>query len=283
MAVCALLVTDVLLLRAEAAERLAAVTGEDEQRWTRQLHEAGFLVIPDALDRDLLARLRHRFRKSEESELPAELYAKTGAFLPMDLADELTVEVLTSPRTWQMVRQLGWSKPKLHSFYISTKQPGAEALPWHCDVYYPWPGPTPPELFLLVYLHDTSPTNGCLRVVPGSHRAADAFHSARHTHGLASAGTRPDEVDVAVHAGDLIIADRRLLHATHANQTDQWRTCLTIAFAPAFDDLPDTVKARLINNPCLPRPGWWTTGNVDPRLQSLLPQYEGDAEPVPIT
>ncbi|MFC7550339.1 phytanoyl-CoA dioxygenase family protein [Plantactinospora sp. GCM10030261] len=255
---------------------------DDRREWSRQLHETGFCIAPGALDADLLSRLQIRFGAFDESDLTFDRRAETGAFLPMDLTDELTVEALTSPAPWRILADLGWQRPKLHSFYVSTKPPGSGALPWHCDVYYPAPEPAPTELFMLAYLHDTSPTNGCLRVVPRSHLSDDAMHAARHTGGPASAATRPDEVDVAVRAGDLIIADRRLLHATHPNRSGHWRTCLTIAVAPAFESLPENIRARIVTNPCLPGPGWWNDRNIDARLHPLLPRYDGNAEPVPI-
>jgi hypothetical protein len=261
--------------------RVVGVAGAYDPGWSVQLREAGFFVAPDAVT-GLLPRLRNRYGHVEPLGITPQRLANTGAFVPMDLTDELTVHALAWPRTWQILAHLGWPRPKLHSFYVSTKQPGAHALPWHSDVYYPAPGPVPTELFLLMYLHDTTPANGCLRVVPGSHRSDDAVHAARHTQGAASAATRGDEIDVPVSAGDLVVADRRLLHATHRNQTARWRTCLTVAVAPAFDALPEAVQARIVSNPCLPPPGWWTRGDVDARLHPLLPRYDGHAQPISI-
>ncbi len=37
----------------------------------------------------------------------------------------------------------------------------------------------------------------------------------------------PDEVDIIVNAGDLVIGDSRLLHASHGNQSDEHRTVIT--------------------------------------------------------
>jgi ectoine hydroxylase-related dioxygenase (phytanoyl-CoA dioxygenase family) len=47
-------------------------------------------------------------------------------------------------------------------------------------------------------------------------------------------------------AGDVVIGDSRMLHSTHANQSDQRRTVLTIWYWPDYDDLPDEVKSSPI-------------------------------------
>lgn len=90
-----------------------------------------------------------------------------------------------------------------------------------------------------------------------------------------------DEVNVPVKAGDLFIGDRRIMHATHANNSGEWRTCLTIAYAPLFDQLDESIKALIVGNRCLPPKGWWRQENdIDPHLKEILPVYDGDATPV---
>ena len=57
--------------------------------------------------------------------------------------------------------------------------------------------------------------------------------------------TRPDEQDVPAKAGDVVIGDARLLHATHANQTDQRRTVITLWFQPDLPALPERMQAQM--------------------------------------
>jgi ectoine hydroxylase-related dioxygenase (phytanoyl-CoA dioxygenase family) len=89
------------------------------------------------------------------------------------------------------------------------------------------------------------------------------------------------EVDVPVRAGDVVIGDSRLLHSARANQTDQRRTVLTIWYWPAYDDMPDEVKA-LIRDHITSRSEWadWVeqTRHI---TEPFLPVYEGEASPVP--
>ena len=92
--------------------------------------------------------------------------------------------------------------------------------------------------------------------------------------------------DVPVKAGDLFIGDRRILHATHPNVSNTWRTGLTIAYAPNFDKLSEPIQALIVKNQCLPPKGWWddeeATAAIDERLQKILPVYTGAATPISV-
>ena len=111
----------------------------------------------------------------------------------------------------------------------------------------------------MLYLVDTTPYNGCLRVLPGSHlRRIETLDDETTTAGLSNLerleGThggrhwvddlavdpglpqklqqavawQPGAVDVPVKAGDLVVGDSRLYHAAYANQSDHRRTCITM-------------------------------------------------------
>lgn len=240
-----------------------------------ELLQRGFCVIPGIVTTELLTSLRMRFRPDSLTKDSAN-FSRAGAFINLDLGDPLTVELLTWQVALDLLQQAGWPNPKLHSFYVSTKQPHSEGLVWHSDVFYDYQGMEPPEVFLLYYLDDTNPTNGCLRVVPGSHLRSNITQEALHTEKRADSRPREGEIDIPIRAGDLFIGDRRLLHATHPNDSEAWRTCITVSYAPDFARLPETVKELVLNNPCLPSRGWrQEEAGLDPRLVEILPVYEG--------
>ena len=100
-------------------------------------------------------------------------------------------------------------------------------------------------MFLMLYLVDTAPENGCLRVIPGSHTqriSLDWEHPGGHSRWGQDAeidqrlpetlaqvvAEQPGAVDVAVKAGDLVIGDSRLYHAARANRSNSRRTCITM-------------------------------------------------------
>lgn len=126
-------------------------------------------------------------------------------------------------------------------FQIISKPAGAPALYWHQD-WARWDDPISlspwsQQVFLNWYLSDTCAENGCLRVIPGSHRRRLDLHS--HLVQAHEAGgydiqesnewmfyDHPEAIDVPVRVGQLVIADARLLHATHSNASTQRRTLL---------------------------------------------------------
>jgi hypothetical protein len=245
-----------------------------------QLAQKGFCVVPHILDNDMLQSLLQRFGDTTLSHTPKDNFGDSGAFIVADYNDPVMVQLLTWPKTLETLASFGFSDPRLHNFYVSTKPPKADALPWHSDLFYHYKEPAPAELFLIYYLQDTSPANGCLRVVPKSHLWS---HEKRHEQ-PDDAHKRDDEIDVPVKAGDLFIGDRRILHATHANTSDSWRTCLTIAYAPDFSKLAEPIQALIVKNRCLPPQGWWNDDKlvaaIDQRLQNILPVYGGNVAPI---
>lgn len=245
-----------------------------------QLAQEGYCVVPQALDDDMLQALRQRLGDVELAQAPKGNFANSGALILPDYHDPVIVRLLAWPKALKTLAAMGFNDPRLHSFYVTTKPPKAGALAWHSDLFYRYEQPEPTELFLIYYLQDTAPENGCLRVVPGSHLWS---HSKRHEQ-PEDTTTRSDEVDVPVKAGDLFIGDRRILHATHINKTNSWRTGVTIAYAPDFARLAEPIQAFIVQNRCLPPKGWWDdkrlTASINERLQQVLPVYKGDAEPI---
>ena len=94
--------------------------------------------------------------------------------------------------------------------------------------------PLPVKVFLMYYLVDTSSENGCLRVIPPSHRRRFPQHE-YEGHGTDIRYENPDtsikyadaegQIEVPITAGDLLIGDSRVLHAPRANRTDERRRC----------------------------------------------------------
>lgn len=118
----------------------------------------------------------------------------------------------------------------------------------------------PAQIFAMIYLTDTNRTNGCLRVLPGSHRQRLPIHDAlavlqaegrgpvhgtweRRDAGWEGEGASHPlfsseggaAVDVPVAVGQLVLGDSRLLHATHPNRSQVLLIlCLP---APSFFEL----------------------------------------------
>lgn len=256
-----------------------------------QLIEDGYCLVPNVAPLDLIDEIRRTSDALAES-LPAEEKERRrhqGSLIDIYEHEEM-VPLITLPAAMDVLRDLGYPNPKFYSGYIISKPPEiAPPLFWHQDGII-WDEPisytdTPHQFFLMYYLIDTNRQNGCLRVIPGSHRQRHRLHGLppAHTDEIQKAEDThpalqedPDEVDVPVKAGDLIIGDARLIHSAHPNRSDQRRTVVTLWFCPTYNDLPETIQA--VYGPKREKPAHWSNDAWD-TLASLRVIYDGVAQP----
>ena len=258
------------------------------------LLEDGYCVFRNVLGVGMLRELTRvtddlLARQSVEEQ---ERFRYQGSNIRLDYQDPVLARLFSWSAALEALAVLGFREPKWWSAFLLSKPPHAPPLYWHQD-WWAWDEPCsgeaiPPQVFLMYYLTDTRPENGCLRVIPGSHRRRLPLHDTlppAHTDDTYTAlldsplfARHPEEVDVAVRAGDLVIGDARLLHAAHANRTGERRTCLTLWYLPDYASLPDAIKAVAARKAPLEPPHWWD-GDAGKPVEPLLPYYTGDARP----
>lgn len=256
-----------------------------------QLVTDGFCLFDNVLDPGMLDRLRATTDRLLDAQTPEQRQAQrsTGSMISV-FDDPLFAELVAYPAALAALQSLGMPFPKFSSGYVISKPPPSPALFWHQD-WWGWNDPCsytplPQQLFLMYYLIDTTPHNGCLRLLRGTHRKRHPMHDAvpdAHTDDLRRVAdpdhpayqSVPEEVDVPVRAGDLVIGDSRLLHSSHANKSDQRRTVITLWYHPFYDLLPESLQAAI--GRFKDRNTW--TPNILENLADLLPAYTGAAEP----
>ena len=143
-------------------------------------------------------------------------------------------------------------------------------------------------IFLMYYMEDTSRENGCLRVLPGTHRRRHILHDMgeAHTPDINNIENPDDprfldypyEQDVPMRAGDLVIGDARMFHATHANMSDQRRTVITIWYHPLFEDLLPATQSWIHEGFHSRHDGWPKAALAE--IEPVIPQYIGDVPPM---
>lgn len=233
--------------------------GCNEKR--EQFARDGFYVFENILDALTLDRLRSFSDKvlTEQEPEHFERHRTTGSMVMIDwdMAYQHLVmaELIAHPGALAALKQLGFDDPKFGHGRIISKPPYSPPLFWHEDGRF-WDDPVsytpqPIQCFLMYYLTDTTPENGCLRVMPGSHLKRHPLHdkiSPKHTEGLTTFADPDDpgfsrvdeEIDVPVKAGDLVMGYGRLLHASHGNRTDAGRCsrCGTIRILSPYPSAP---------------------------------------------
>jgi hypothetical protein len=201
-------------------------------------------------------------------------------------------ELIALPPALAALQSLGFTNPSFSDGWLISKPPHSPRLFWHYD-WFAWEDersyePEPPQVFLMYYLSDTTRENGCLRVIPGSHLQHNPLHdllgepqskelSAVRDASAPEFSTRPDEIDVPVRAGDVVIGDARLLHAAHGNETDHRRTLITLWYQPDLASLPPRIQAQIARK-TISIPETWPP-EAREKVMPLLVRYDGYAEP----
>jgi ectoine hydroxylase-related dioxygenase (phytanoyl-CoA dioxygenase family) len=258
-----------------------------------QLIEDGYCLFETVLDAEMLRVLRQvtdRLLDAQSDEARAR-QRTTGSMIPVT-SDPFFADLIIWPRALESLATLGFPRPTFSDGWIISKPPRSPRLFWHYD-WFAWEDPRsyepePMQLFLMYYLTDTTRENGCLRVIPGSHRQHNPLHdliAAPHSKSLAQGedlsaaefALRPEEVDVPVRAGDLLVGDARLLHASHENQSDEHRTLITLWYQPDLQSLPERMQAQMAKKAQQPPDSW--PKEAREKIAPLLAHYEGEAEP----
>ena len=240
-----------------------------------ELVKLGYTIVPSVMDLELLEDLRawsddvfQRLRvdpkyRYQGSDIQVFTQSKWAGMereaSDKSFTDPIVARILEQPRQSEICRQLQLEGLKSNGGIIILSKPGyGPPLYWHQD-FMEWKSPKaatpwPTKIFLSYYLTDTTRENGCLRVIPGSHRKRIDLHDSlpdAHEAEIQAIddldhpifADYPEALDVPLKAGDLIIADARLMHGAWPNQTAERRTLL-LAWHDVF--------------PFPTPPSWWT-------------------------
>ena len=223
-----------------------------------QLEQRGFIHLPGVFDGRFMDSLLLRahatlFRESADAR---EAVKSNGSLI--HLADNPEyADVIASPALLERFRLCGATDPRFTGGFLISKPGGGPPLFWHQD-WWGWDDDSAYEaraqqLFAMIYLTDTNIENGCLRVIPGSHRRDHPLHhlDAAHSQGMQgfsdpsnpAYADSPEQVAVPVRAGDLLIGDARLIHGAFANRTNEERPLLTLWFMPHWSSMPPEMRA----------------------------------------
>lgn len=141
--------------------------------------------------------------------------------------------------------------PLAHHNCIMTKQPRFSSdTGWHQDIRY-WNFQRPELINVWLALGPERERNGCLRIVPGSHRLA--LDRARFDAALFFREDLPDNqallaqaVCAELDAGDVLLFHARALHAASRNFSEQTKFSAVFTFRPGDNrPVPGTRSASL--------------------------------------
>ena len=213
----------------------------DDRDWTalttgeriRQLEVEGYLVLPDLLDAEHIARLK---AITATFETKAVDYSKNQRGRPNIQFDggEITDLIGHAP-TLEFLRQLFGDEIIFMHYGYARSEPGHPGISLHADgqpygsQIFGFEGSCPVLVRVLYYLDDLTAEVSPFRVVPRSHLGlhADANPYKRYT-------GHPEEVMVPAKAGSAVLIHHRVFHGNFPNVGTYAREMLAIAYRPAW-------------------------------------------------
>jgi hypothetical protein len=223
-----------------------------------ELEQRGFIHLPAVFGLRIMDSLLLRAQATlyRETSDAREAVKSNGSLI--HLADNPEyADVIASPALLERLRLCGATDPRFTGGFLISKPGGGPPLFWHQD-WWGWDDdsayrPRAYQLFAMIYLTDTNVDNGCLRLIPGSHRHDHPLHrlDTAHSEGMQAFkdpsnpayADHPDQVAVPVRAGDVLIGDARLIHGAFGNRTNEERPLLTLWFMPHWSSMPPGMRA----------------------------------------
>jgi len=222
------------------------------ERDVEQYRERGYLVVPDVLDADILARVRGALdelvTKASSIHEHTDVYDLEPGHSPQTpKVRRIKLPHAHTPVFWDLAQYpalvaileklLGPSGVRLHGSKINLKEPHyGSPVEWHQDwAFYPH---TNDDLLAVgVMLDDAFLENGPLLVVPGSHKGPVWDHHSPDGFFCGAMDPSRNEVDFASavpltgRAGSMSFHHVRLVHGSAQNVSDKPRRLLLYEYS----------------------------------------------------
>ena len=225
-----------------------------------EFHRNGYCKVGSVFSKEFIHELQDECLALAKA-IPEDLrkkYRSQGSLIQL-LDYPYFSKVIAHNKLFDCFAAFGFTDTVFSSGYLISKPAKSPPLFWHQD-WWGWDHPssytrTVAQFFVMIYLQKTDRENGCLRVIPGSHRKDFELLSSleAHTDEL-SAYNDPssiqfqnldEEVGVEVNVGDVVFGDARLLHGAYGNNSDRERGLLTLWYHPNFGDLPGAIRSSI--------------------------------------
>ena len=166
--------------------------------------------------------------------------------------DTWYLTVARRPEILDMVEQvLGMDIALWNSSFFAKPARIGTKTPWHQDGEY-WPIRPLATCSVWIAIDASMPENGCLRVIPGSHRSLKlAPHQQNDAEGLAlnqelekDQFDESEAVDIVLEPGQISLHDVYLYHGSEANKSDKSRRGMTLRYMPTTSVYQHDMKSK---------------------------------------
>lgn len=210
------------------------------------------LVSPDDIERlkqDALDVARGTYPCEQLKPMPddtpdAEVLASVLCIHQPHYVSPVMLDFVKHPGMADVMSKIVAPDVKCMQSMLFVKPPGFQGQAWHQDEIYI---PTRDRSLCggWIAIDDATVDNGCLWVLPGSHKKGylwpqrdhnrpEDFDSAQESYGFDD----KDEVPVEVKAGTVVFFNGYLLHRSRPNKSDQYRRVLVNHYMNAYSLLP---------------------------------------------
>ena len=233
----------------------------------------GYVIVPNVIDPDLAREGRAHIDwllKKNPDLRPEQL----GHNLMTN--DAFWVRLISDPRMLDVAEQfIGPNIALFASHYIAKRPFDGQAVLWHQDGSY-WPLEPMEVTTLWLCLDESTPENGCMRVIPRTqHTQLQQMKERRDVDNVLNSSIDDafvDEskaADIMLGAGGVSIHHPNVIHGSNANTSAKWRSGLTIRYIPT--------STRIM------RDGQWPSafllrGSAVAGINTYLPQPKWTAE-----
>lgn len=211
------------------------MNGSPETKLGRRYEEDGYLIFPNVLGPELVGMASEHvewLQRKHPDLRPEQLHHQ------LMWTDPFWVRLVADSRLLDLVEPIiGPSIALFASHYIC--KPGGDGQPvfWHQDGSY-WPLEPMDVVTAWLAVDDSTVENGCMRVIPGSHRGPILSHEKHDQQAVLHTRIDPatvDEaaaVDVEIPAGGVSLHHPLLVHGSLPNHSPRRRCGLTIRYIP---------------------------------------------------
>lgn len=199
-----------------------------------EYHEQGFTIFRNVIDESLLQEMNehyHWLRKKFSEFRPEHLHH------PLMRDDAFWVRVVTDSRLLDIAELfLGSNLACFTAHYICKPPFTSQAVLWHQDGAY-WKLEPMKAATLWLAVDESTPENGCLKMIPGSHRMP--LHKIKVRHDVPNMLSSivdydefdlADAVDVVLQPGDVSVHHPHIIHGSEANTSAKRRCGLDLGY-----------------------------------------------------
>lgn len=220
-------------------------------------HRDGQLTPRHRLPADLMARMTKAIEGLIASNPDIRPEQLVGAHVAHSKdsgvrgATEL-LECTRHPDILDMVEQLIGPDLIMWGSQVFSKAAGdGLAIPWHQDGQY-WPMRPLKNVTVWIAIDPARVENGCMRVIPGTHKHGLMDHAFTDRPGLALNQGLVDAVDesaarnVVLEPGQVSLHDAMVVHGSNANRSGQRRCGYAIRYMPATSHFDRSIPPTMI-------------------------------------